>query len=42
MKEGDHRNYHTAADLFFALAHIGIHTTSDSAIPEDEVWILNK
>lgn len=31
-----------ASDLFFALAHIGIHTTSDLAIPEDEVWILKK
>ena len=29
-----------AASLMFALAHTGIHTTSDRAVPEDEVWLL--
>jgi len=31
----------TAANLMFALAHTGIHTTSDPALPEDEVWLLD-
>ncbi len=31
----------TASSLMFALAHTGIHTTSDPAVPEDEVWLLD-
>ncbi len=30
-----------AANLMFALAHTGIHTTSDPAVPEDEVWLAD-
>ena len=30
----------TAANLMFALAHTGIHTTADPAVGKDEVWLL--
>ncbi len=31
----------TAANLMFALAHTGIHTTSDPAVGIEEVWLLD-
>ena len=36
------RTYHPgkASDIMFALAHIGMHTTFDPAVAEDEVWLL--
>ena len=37
------RTYHPgkASDIMFALAHIGMHTTFDPAVAEDEVWLLD-
>ncbi|MGM9624658.1 MAG: hypothetical protein ACI3XM_03005, partial [Eubacteriales bacterium] len=34
------KNPDIAVDLCFALAHIGLHTTFDPAVPEDAVWLL--
>ena len=31
----------TAANIMFALAYVGIHTTSEPCVPEDEVWLLD-
>ena len=31
----------SAANIMFALAYVGIHTTSDPCVPEDEVWLLD-
>lgn len=30
-----------AVDLCFALSHIGLYTTYDTVVPEDEVWLLD-